>query len=73
MSRVAVGSILYIPTMIGTSYVIDTSAETLDEKALLSVNDLGPAGKTWTLSSFSYANGRLYHRTMKEVICIGAR
>lgn len=70
---VAVGSILYIPTMIGTSYVIDTSAETLDEKALLSVNDLGPAGKTWTLSSFSYANGRLYHRTMKEVICIGAR
>ncbi len=69
---IAVGNILYIPTMIGTVYVIDTSAEKLHENALLSVSDLGPAGKTWTLSSFSYANGRLYHRTMKEVLCIGA-
>ena len=68
---IAVGNILYIPTMIGTVYVIDTSAKKLDENALLSVSDLGPAGETWTLSSFSYANGRLYHRTMKEVLCIG--
>jgi hypothetical protein len=67
-----VGNTLYIPTMIGTTYVIDTAAETLDESALLSVSDLGPAGETWTLSSFSYANGRLFHRTMKEVICIGS-
>jgi outer membrane protein assembly factor BamB len=69
---IRVGSVLYIPTMIGTTYVIDTAAKRLDEKALLSVSDLGPAGKTWTLSSFSYSNGRLYHRTMKEVICIGS-
>lgn len=68
-----VGNILYVPTMIGTTYVIDTTADRLDEKALLSVSDLGPQGKTWTLGSFSFANGRLYHRTMKEVICIGAR
>lgn len=65
-----VGDILYIPTMIGTVYVIDTSAKNLDENSLLSVSDLGPMGETWTLSSFSYANGRLYHRTMKEVLCI---
>lgn len=70
---ILVGTVLYIPTMIGTTYVIDTTAEKLDERALLSVSDLGPAGKTWTLSSFSYANGRLYHRTMEEVICIGSR
>ena len=67
---IVVGNILYIPTMIGTVYVVDTSADQLDEKALISVNDLGPSGETWTLSSFSYANGRLYHRTMKEVLCI---
>jgi hypothetical protein len=70
---IAVGNVLYIPTMIGTVYVIDTSAKKLDEDALLSISDLGPAGETWTLSSFSYANRRLYHRTMKEVICIGSR
>lgn len=32
---------------------------------------VGPAGETWTLASFSYANGRLWMHTMKEVICIG--
>ena len=69
---ILVGNILYIPTMIGTVYVIDTTADQLDENALLSVSDLGPPGETWTLSSFSYANGRLYHRTMKEVLCIEA-
>ena len=29
------------------------------------------AGKTWSLSSFAYSNGRLYARTLKELICIG--
>ena len=69
---IIVGKILYIPTMIGTVYVVDTAADRLDEDALLSVSDLGPPGETWTLSSFSYANGRLFHRTMKEVLCIGS-
>jgi hypothetical protein len=57
--------------MNGTVYVIDAFAETLDEKALVAVNDLGPAGETWTLASFSHAKGRLWMHTMKEVICIG--
>ncbi|OUW16086.1 MAG: hypothetical protein CBD18_07710 [Opitutales bacterium TMED158] len=30
------------------------------------------AGETWTLASFTYAKGRLYMRTLKEAICIGA-
>ena len=36
-------------------------------------NDLGPSGETWTLNSISYADGRLYHRTSKELICIGKK
>jgi hypothetical protein len=70
-SPILVNRLLYIPTMNGTVYVVDAYAETLDQNALLAVNSLGPAGETWTLSSFSYANGRLWIHTMKEVICIG--
>jgi len=40
--------------------------------ALISISDLGPAGETWTLSSLSFSNGRLYARTLKELICLGA-
>ena len=40
---IVVGNILYIPTMIGTVYVMDTAAKQFDENALLSVSDLGPA------------------------------
>ena len=57
--------------MTGLVYILDANAEALDADAILAVNDLGPIGQTWTVNSVSYANGRLYHRTMKEVICIG--
>ncbi len=70
-SPILVNRHLFFPIMNGTVYVIDAFAETLDEKALVAINDLGPAGETWTLASFSYANGRLWMHTMKEVICIG--
>ncbi len=66
-----VGDYLYMPTMIGMVYVIRWNAPTLDESALVSISDLGPAGKTWTLSSLAYHDGRLYARTLKELICIG--
>jgi hypothetical protein len=58
-SPILVNRHLFFPIMNGTVYVIDAFAETLDEKALIAVNDLGSAGKTWTLASFSYANGKL--------------
>lgn len=45
----------------------------LDQKALMAVNDLGTNGQTWSLNSVSYANGRLYHRSMREVVCIGTK
>lgn len=62
---------IYFSTLLGTVYVIDATATNFDESALLSVNDLGVAGRTWTLSPFSAAGGRLYQRTSREVICIG--
>jgi hypothetical protein len=57
--------------MIGITYVIDSKAVVLDEHALLAVNDLGPNGETWSLNSISYDNGRIYHRSLKELVCIG--
>lgn len=70
-SPIVVGEYLYMPTMVGMVYVIRWNAPELDESALVSVSDLGPAGNTWTLSSLASANGRLYARTLKELICIG--
>ena len=70
-SPIVVGDFLYMPTMVGTVYIVKWNAEKLDEAALVSIGDLGPAGKTWSLSSLSYDNGKLFARTMRELICIG--
>ena len=72
-SPVAVNDKIYVTTMIGITYVIDSKAPVLDAGALLAVNDLGPSGETWSLNSVSYDEGRLYHRSLKEVICIGVK
>lgn len=70
-SPIAVNQYVFFSTMIGMTYVIDSQAPVLDETALISINDLGPAGDTWSLSTVSYANGRIYHRGLKQVVCIG--
>ena len=62
---------VYITTMLGITYVLDGHAKVFDGRALLAVNDLGPAGETWSLNSISYADGHLFHRSMKEIVCIG--
>jgi outer membrane protein assembly factor BamB len=62
---------IYFTNALGMVYVIDTTSENFDGKALVSVNDLGKKGQTWTVNSLSFANGNLYHRTLKEIICIG--
>jgi len=72
-SPILVNRHLFFPIMNGTVYVIDAFAETLDESALIAINDLGPASETWTLASFSYARGRLWMHTMKEVFCISEK
>ena len=70
-SPIAINGKIYISTMLGITYVIDGKARVLDERALLSVSDLGPSGETWSLNSLSYQDGRLYNRSLKEVVCIG--
>ena len=66
---IVVGKHIYWPTMAGTVYVLDWTTSRLNEKALISVNDLGPSGETWSLSSLTFAGGRLYARTLKELVC----
>lgn len=70
-SPTAAGGKIFFTTMLGITYVLDGNAAVLDEKALLSVNDLGPPPETWSLNSVSYADHHLFHRSMKEVVCIG--
>ncbi len=65
-----IGDYLYVPVMNGTVYVIKWKADKLDENALISINDLGLAGQAWTRASLSFADGRIYAHTIKEVICI---
>ncbi len=69
-SPIVVRDFLFMPTMIGTVYVLKWNMIELNEKALVSVSDLGPAQKTWTLSSLSYANEKLYARTLTELLCL---
>ncbi|MGY6650283.1 outer membrane protein assembly factor BamB family protein [Wenyingzhuangia sp. IMCC45574] len=69
-SPTMINNYVFFTNAVGMVYVIDANAKTFDESALVAVNDLGESGKTWSVNSLSYANGKIYHRTMKEVICI---
>lgn len=62
---------VYFTVASGLVYAIDAFAAHFDARALLSVSDLGPAGKTWSANTMSFASGRLYHRTAAELICVG--
>ena len=57
--------------MVGMFYVLKWNAKTLDEDALVSISDMGRAGETWSLSGLAYADGKVFARTMKELICVG--
>ncbi|MBC8354486.1 MAG: PQQ-like beta-propeller repeat protein [Planctomycetes bacterium] len=72
-SPTLVGRHLFFPVVTGTVYVIDSTVERLTPNAIVSINDLGTSGETWTLSSFSYSESRLYMHTMRDVICIGTK
>jgi hypothetical protein len=65
-----VGENLYVPIMNGMTYVIDWNAKTLDEDAIISINDLGPLGEAWTRSNITYSSGKLFAQTISELICI---
>ena len=68
---IVVGDRIYFPTMVGMVYVLKWNADSLDEGALISISDLGRAGETWSLSGLAYVDGKIFARTMKELICIG--
>jgi outer membrane protein assembly factor BamB len=70
-SPTAVNDVVYFTTMLGITYAVDSKAKVLDETALLGIGDLGPSGETWSLNSISYKDGRLYHRSAKELVVIG--
>ena len=57
--------------MCGKVQVLDGQVKDFDENALVSFNDLGKFGETWSVNTPSFSNGWLYHRTMKELICVG--
>ena len=66
----AIGEHLYVPNMSGTVYVIRHSAKKLNSEAIVAINDLGPIGGSFNRASLSFANGRLFAHTIKEIICI---
>ena len=68
---IVVGDLIYFPTMVGMVYILKWNEKTLDEEALVSISDLGRAGETWSLSGLAYREGKIFARTMKEMICIG--
>ncbi|WP_190809183.1 PQQ-binding-like beta-propeller repeat protein [Flagellimonas sp. S3867] len=68
---IAVNGKIFFTTMLGVVYCINTSTNSFDESAFIGLNDLGPKGKTWSVNSPSFANGKLYHRTLMHLICIG--
>ncbi len=70
-SPIVIGDLLYMPTMLGVVYVVRWNDEQLTPESLISVSDLGTASETWSLSSLSYSDGRIYARTLKELVCIG--
>ena len=68
---IAVNSRLYYTLMNGRVYVLDANAKKFNQHALLSLSDLGAPGETWSLTTPSYASGKLYHRSLDQLICIG--
>ena len=69
-SPTVAGENLYVPVMNGTVYVLKRDSEVLDESAIVGINDLGPAGQSWTRGSVSFADGRAFAHTIRELICI---
>ena len=68
-----IGNRLFVPVMNGTVYVIDADAKSFDENAIIAINDLGPVGRSFNRASLSFAGGRLFAHTIRELICIDGR
>ena len=71
-SPICLGGRIYWTLMNGVTYVVDSTAKTLDERAILSVNDLGKPGDAWCLSAPGFDGKSLYYRTMRELVRINS-
>jgi hypothetical protein len=65
------GKLLFVPVMNGTVYVLEAGAATFDERAIISINDLGSVGKSFNRASLSFSSDAIFAHTIQEVICIG--
>ena len=72
-SPIKVNETLFFTTMLGNCYSFKTGTERFDATAFIQLNPLGPRGESWSLNTPSFANGKLYHRTAKELICVGRK
>ena len=70
---IKVNDTLFFTTMIGNCYAFDCEAERFDENALIALNPLGPRSESWSLNTPTFAGGKFYHRTAKELICVGKK
>ncbi|QDT08280.1 PQQ-binding-like beta-propeller repeat protein [Planctomycetes bacterium K23_9] len=68
---IKVNDTLFFTTMIGNCYAFKINTEHFDESAFVALNPLGPRGESWSMNTPTFAGGKLYHRTAKELICIG--
>ena len=68
---IRVNNTLFFTTMIGNCYTFKSDTQNFDESAFIKLNPLGPRGESWSLNTPSFARGKLYHRTAKELICVG--
>ena len=67
----AIGDYIYMPVMSGMVYGQPAGDVNFNRASGVDINLLGPVNRTWTRSSLSFANGNIYARTIKELICIG--
>jgi hypothetical protein len=69
---IRVNNTLFFTTMIGNCYTFRVVDGAFDENAFIAVNPLGIRSESWSLNTLTFANGKRYHRTAKELICVGS-
>ena len=68
-SPTKVNQYLFFTLPLGLTYVVDSSVSDITQ-SLISVNDLGHRGQSFSLNSLSYSTGEIYLRDLKAVTCI---
>jgi hypothetical protein len=66
---IVVNNKIFFTNAHGLTYVIDAN-KPFNPEALVAMNDLGEAGETVSLNAMAYSNGKLFHRSLKSIICI---